>query len=63
VVFRAAGTQGTIPCCRVAAPPERSALRRAETWLITGPVGHLLGGTLDFVNALARYLLARIRGR
>jgi hypothetical protein len=37
--------------------------RRLETWLWTGPVGHLIGGTLDFGQALARYLLARARGR
>jgi hypothetical protein len=33
-----------------------------ETWLWTGPLGHLLGGALDFGQALARYLLARARG-
>jgi hypothetical protein len=37
--------------------------RRAETWLWTGPVGHLLGGSLDFLEALARYVIARVRGR
>ncbi|HTA34438.1 MAG TPA: hypothetical protein VK721_13550 [Solirubrobacteraceae bacterium] len=37
--------------------------RRAETWAWTGPVGHLAGGALDFLAALARYLLARARGR
>jgi hypothetical protein len=40
-----------------------SAVRRLEIWLWTGPVGHLVGGTLDFVHALARYLLARALGR
>jgi len=39
--------------------PPRSTTRRAETWLWTGPVGHLLGGTLDFVQALGRYAWAR----
>jgi hypothetical protein len=38
-------------------------LHAAETWLWTGPVGHLLGGTLDFAQALARYALARASGR
>ncbi|HEY5344418.1 MAG TPA: hypothetical protein VIJ66_12275 [Solirubrobacteraceae bacterium] len=33
--------------------------RRLETWLWTGPVGHLAGGTLDFAQALARYLLVQ----
>jgi hypothetical protein len=37
--------------------------RRLETWLWTGPLGHLIGGGLDFGQALARYLLARVRGR
>ncbi|HUB36085.1 MAG TPA: hypothetical protein VL972_04615 [Solirubrobacteraceae bacterium] len=37
--------------------------RRVESWLWTGPVGHLVGGGLDFGRALARYLLARARGR
>jgi hypothetical protein len=34
-----------------------------ETWLWTGPAGHLLGGALDVIEALARYALARARGR
>ena len=34
-------------------------LKRLETWLWTGPVGHFAGGALDFAGALARYLLAR----
>jgi hypothetical protein len=37
--------------------------RRAEAWLWTGPLGHLLGGALDVSGALARYALARVRGR
>jgi hypothetical protein len=40
-----------------------SARRRLETWFWTGPIGHLAGGTIDFGQALARYLLARARGR
>ncbi|HYM55108.1 MAG TPA: hypothetical protein VES97_07075 [Solirubrobacteraceae bacterium] len=40
-----------------------SRTRRAEAWLWTGPAGHLLGGALDFLVALGRYLLARARGR
>lgn len=39
------------------------ARRRLETWLWTGPLGHLLGGGLDFLRALAGYLLARSRAR
>jgi hypothetical protein len=34
-----------------------------ETWLWTGPAGHLLGGTLDVISALVRHALARARGR
>jgi hypothetical protein len=37
--------------------------KRAETWLWTGPAAHLIGGALDFLAALARYLLARVRAR
>jgi hypothetical protein len=33
--------------------------RRAEEWLWTGPIGHFLGGALDFTEALVRYLLMR----
>ncbi len=42
-----------------------AALRkRSETWLWTGPAGHLLGGGLDFLAALARYLITwRARSR
>ena len=65
----------TIPCGQMSAddPIQRAAVRsrrdrpaRArllETWLWTGPIGHLLGGGMDFVRALARYFLARARGR
>jgi hypothetical protein len=42
---------------------DSSPLRRAEGRLWTGPVGHLLGGALDFLEALARHLRARARGR
>jgi hypothetical protein len=38
------------------------AARRLETWLWTGPLGHLIGGGLDFGQALGRYLFARVRG-
>ncbi|HUN77716.1 MAG TPA: hypothetical protein VMU32_02230 [Solirubrobacteraceae bacterium] len=39
------------------------ALRRLERWLWTGPVGHLVGGALDFAGALAHYRRARRRAR
>jgi hypothetical protein len=43
--------------------PAPGPVRRMETWLWTGPLGHLLGGGVDFGQALARYLFARTRGR
>jgi len=36
-------------------------MRRLEAWLRTGPVGHLLGGAIDFSVALVRALVARYR--
>jgi len=46
----------------VAAPalPRRT---RFAAWLVTGPVGHLAGGFLDWLGLLGRYLWARARGR
>jgi hypothetical protein len=41
----------------------RSPARRVETWLWTGPAGHLVGGALDFLAAFARYAHARARGK
>lgn len=41
----------------------RRRLRMLETWLWTGPIGHLAGGAADFATALARYALARLRRR
>jgi hypothetical protein len=38
------------------------ALRRLETWLLTGPVGHFAAGALDFAGALIRYARARRAG-
>lgn len=37
--------------------------RRAEAWLWTGPLGHLLGGGLDVLGALASYWLTKMRDR
>jgi len=47
----------------MALPRDCGARRRAESWLWTGPLGHLLGGALDFLGALAAHLLARAAGR
>jgi hypothetical protein len=45
-------------------PPARRqpARTRLETWLWTGPVGHLLGGALDLIGALSRHTFRRVRG-
>jgi hypothetical protein len=37
-------------------------VERLATWLVTGPVGHLVGGTMDWAELLARYWWARARG-
>jgi hypothetical protein len=37
--------------------------RRLAAWIVTGPVGHLYGGVADLTVLLARYALARARGR
>jgi hypothetical protein len=47
----------------VTQPRSTSPVKRFETWLWTGPLGHLVGGGLDLGHALARYLLARARSR
>ncbi len=62
-VSRFGGTPATIPCRPMRPQPSPPLRRRAEAWLWTGPAGHLVGGSLDFLAALARYLLARARGR
>lgn len=33
--------------------------RRFAAWLLTGPIGHFVGGALDFASALTRYFLLR----
>jgi hypothetical protein len=36
--------------------------RRLAAWLLTGPIGHFVGGALDFAGALTHYfILRRIR--
>lgn len=37
--------------------------RRLATWYVTGPLGHLVAGVLDWAELLGRYLWARLRGR
>jgi hypothetical protein len=41
----------------------RAIGRGLETRLWTGSAGHLVGGMLDFGQALARYMLARALNR
>jgi hypothetical protein len=36
---------------------------RLAAWLLTGPIGHLVGGALDVASLLRGYLWARVRGR
>jgi hypothetical protein len=36
-------------------------LRRAETWIWTGPLGHLVGGSLDLLAAFVHYRRAGVR--
>jgi hypothetical protein len=43
--------------------PDKRRRRRAEALLWTGPVGHFVGGSLDFLAALARYARTRWRRR
>ena len=53
VVFSASVTDATIPCRPVKSRRGVAPHRRLETWLWTGPVGHLVGGALDLLQALA----------
>jgi hypothetical protein len=38
-------------------------VERLATWLVTGPLGHLAGGTMDWTEMLVRYWWSRLRGR
>jgi len=42
---------------------KRRPLRRAETWLWTGPIGHLVGGVLDWGEAMGAWGLRAARRR
>jgi hypothetical protein len=39
------------------------AVERLATWLVTGPLGHLAGGAMDWTEMLGRYWWSRLRGR
>jgi hypothetical protein len=41
----------------------RGRFRQLEARIWTGRAGHLLGGALDVLEALARYALARARAK
>lgn len=38
-------------------------LTRLGAWLVTGPLGHLYSGMADWLELMARYGWARLRGR
>jgi len=38
-------------------------VERLATWFLTGPLGHLVAGVLDWAELLGRYWWARLRGR
>jgi hypothetical protein len=40
-----------------------AATTRLAAWLVTGPIGHLVAGVIDWVVIMGRYVLARARGR
>jgi hypothetical protein len=39
----------------------RSAPERATAWLVTGPLGHLAAGVVDWVVMLVRWQMSRRR--
>jgi hypothetical protein len=41
----------------------RGPVERVTAWAITGPPGHVWSAFADIVALLARYWLARLRGR
>jgi hypothetical protein len=42
--------------------PRPSVHRRLAAWLLTGPVGFLVAGVIDWVVLVWRYVWARARG-
>jgi len=40
-----------------------SPARRVAAWLVTGPLGHLVAGVVDWAILVGRYAVARLRGR
>jgi hypothetical protein len=37
--------------------------RRLGAWLVTGPLGHLAAGVVDWIGLFLRWAWARARGR
>ena len=56
----ATASQRYLPAMAAPALPRRT---RLAAWLVTGPVGHLVAGVLEWGRLLRRYLWARVRGR
>jgi len=42
-------------------PPPRQPREVVAAWIVTGPLGHLYAGVVDWLELLVR--LARVRGR
>lgn len=40
-----------------------TARDRALTWLVTGPLGHLAAGVVDWIELMSRWQFGRLRGR
>ena len=43
------------------APQRLPPATRAAAWLVTGPLGHLAGGVVDWATFLAGYARGRVR--
>jgi hypothetical protein len=49
---------------RPGAPPAKpSRPRRLAAWAVTGPLGFLVAGVVDWLALLVRYVSARVAGR
>jgi len=44
-------------------PLRLPARTRGAAWIVTGPLGHLWAGAVDWAVVAARILWARVRGR
>jgi hypothetical protein len=55
--------RGSLVACRRVAGLKRDPLERAQAWLVTGPLGHLLSALADLAVVLARHGWSRLRRR